>query len=197
MNNSEEWLKNFNNHKMWKFKSAALYDSAKMLMKHSPIHSVTKHATYALQYFGISDMLFGYAYETALKGLLIERFPEKINIEAKMDGTGSLKEIKLDCFANCGDGHDLLMLAKISGIKNIDPQRKVILEWLTEAVRWRGRYPASKSKINPRPGPFTISSIEVDTFYWEIIGSEYKDLDKYLEQVSPTQFKVASGRMPV
>jgi hypothetical protein len=194
MSNSEEWLKNFGNHKKWKLKSVALYDSAKMIQTHSPFPSTTAHPIYSLEFIGISEMLIGYAFETALKGRIIERFPEKVNIEAKMNGIGVLKEIRLDCFGQGGDGHDLNILASISGINNIDPQRKIILEWLTEAVRWRGRYPAPKVKKEPKNGKITISYVEIDSFFWEIIGSEYKGLDKYMEQVSSTQFKVERGR---
>jgi hypothetical protein len=106
-----------------------------------------------------AQFLYGLAVETALKARIIERDPANVRFVEKMDAQGVVVEVRLQRIgADLGpDGHDLVKLAEVAGVlgpsastpvfavKSDQTAIKEILAFLTDCVRWSGRYPAPKS----------------------------------------------------
>ncbi|GAB3535548.1 hypothetical protein [Photobacterium alginatilyticum] len=100
-----------------------------------------------------AKLLYGYALETLLKGILLQIKPERVEFDIKADGIGNVLEAKITQIGvPMSKGHDLGVLAKEVGLleRLSDPkQAKQTLQHLTECVQWRSRYPAPQdSKKN-------------------------------------------------
>jgi hypothetical protein len=78
-------------------------------------------------------LLYGLALENAFKGLIIAKDPSITEYEVKW-------KIK-------GGGHDLSELHKESGLSITKDEQK-LLDDLTQAVLWAGRYPVPKKHAN-------------------------------------------------
>ena len=76
-----------------------------------------------------AQMLYAFALENALKGLMIEASPELVSDVAI---SGKVK------------GHDLIELAKRASFKLME-QEVTVLNALSELAMWAGRYPAATS----------------------------------------------------
>jgi hypothetical protein len=105
-----------------------------------------------------AQLLYGLATETALKGRIISLDPAAVEFTEKQNGDGVLVDLKLKRIGTGlqGDGHDLVALAKAAGligdganaVFSVESDRTTIAEilaFLTECVRWSGRYPAPKT----------------------------------------------------
>lgn len=82
-------------------------------------------------------LLLGLAAENALKGAICHNLPPDIS-------SGNLKSKH---FQDNGQSHDLLEIAKKSGV-TITPKRKYTLERLTIFVQWAAKYQAPLRKVD-------------------------------------------------
>lgn len=100
-------------------------------------------------------MLYGLAIETALKARIIELDSNAIDFREKRDGEGNVVDLQIvKIGAELGkDGHDLVKLATVAGLGDggatfsLQTDRNTIREilaYLTDCVRWSGRYPVPK-----------------------------------------------------
>lgn len=112
-------------------------------------------------------LLYGLALENALKGLIIAQDPSIMESKVKW-------KIK-------GGGHDLRELYKESGL-SITNDEKELLDDLTQAILWAGRYPvpkkhANKSKFFIPLGP-SFKSIDISS-----VVSRFANLKKSCDQI--------------
>jgi len=104
-----------------------------------------------------AQFLYGLVVETALKARLIECDPASVQFREVKDAAGNILDVRITKIGvELGtDGHDLVKLAQVagvidgdqSGIFSIESDRtaiREILAYLTDCVRWSGRYPAPK-----------------------------------------------------
>lgn len=110
-----------------------------------------------LQRMNTAQFLYGFAVETALKARLIANDAASIEFREVRDEKGQLIDVHINKIGiDLGrDGHDLLRLAQAAEVGagcrdcvfEIESDRTAISEilaFLTDCVRWSGRYPAPK-----------------------------------------------------
>lgn len=110
-----------------------------------------------LERMNTAQFLYGLAVETALKAKLIALDAANISFAEVRDGRGQVIDLRISKIGvDLGaDGHDLRRLAEAAGVGPgcpgcvfaIESDRTAITEilaYLTDCVRWSGRYPAPK-----------------------------------------------------
>lgn len=100
---------------------------------------------------GNGIFLYSLSVECALKALIIKKSPHEIEVSATIDGSGELTSAELKKIGkHSNDLHNLVYLAELSGLlKPGDrPDRRDLLNYATEAIRWLGRYPVPKSSVD-------------------------------------------------
>ncbi|HEV8603931.1 MAG TPA: hypothetical protein VGQ99_01115 [Tepidisphaeraceae bacterium] len=174
----------------------SLWESFDSFFRDDPGHlrSKDEQATILYRYsdrIHTSQLLYGLATETALKGHIIQADPASIEFREKKDGDGNVVDLQiLKIGVELGkDGHDLLKLGEAAGV--LDPGNatlflvesdltatREILAYLTDCVRWSGRYPAPK-KLSERYLP--TASIPS-----RVLGLYMRDwLDPFLDALLP------------
>lgn len=115
----------------------------------------------ALEALDTAKLLYGLAFETALKAWLIQHFPSKVEIRVAMDGNGSATHAELRAIGvPTSNGHNLLALAEAAELfgerfKDVvreDGDKRAlrnICRDLGEVVLWRGRYPVPLASSEP------------------------------------------------
>ena len=115
----------------------------------------------AVEAFETTKLLYGLAFETALKAWIVEHAPEKIEVRVAMDGTGKATHAELRAVGvPTSSGHNLLALAEAAElfgerfqavIRHESDRRAVrnICRDLGEVVLWRGRYPVPLASAEP------------------------------------------------
>lgn len=115
----------------------------------------------AAGYLETCKLLFGLTLETALKALIIEHQPEKIEVRSNIDGSGNIVSAELRTIGLAtSQSHNLLTLAEVAGLfdgtipdvfnSDFDKQAfRDICRNLGEAVSWRGRYPVPLTSFEP------------------------------------------------
>jgi hypothetical protein len=115
----------------------------------------------ALEAFDTAKLLYGLAFETALKAWIIQHFPSKIEIRVAMDGKGEATHAELRAIGvPTSSGHNLLALAeaaelfgeRFGDLLRTDGDRRAlrnICRDLGEVVLWRGRYPVPLATSDP------------------------------------------------
>lgn len=93
--------------------------------------------------FGTAFLLFGYAFENAIKGLIAQR----LVAERKPARDEKGKQIGIP-----SAGHKLSELATSDVGLDLDPDEESLLERLAEYVYWAGRYPMMKDAGGFRAG---------------------------------------------
>ena len=165
MSEAQDFLDSAKDIYQWLHKANALFISAETLFNQSvitfsEISEVTdtleghnERVQNALDHLMSSKLLYGYALETLLKGILIQNKPEKVEFDLKSDGTGNILEARITQIGvPMNKGHDLSVLAKEVGLLELMPDPKQVkqtLQHLTESIQWRSRYPTPQdSKKN-------------------------------------------------
>jgi hypothetical protein len=106
-----------------------------------------------------SQLLYGLVVETALKARIIELDPANARFVEKRDGHGAVIDVRIQRIGADlgGDGHDLVKLAEIAGVAGAQASSSIfsiesdrvaiheILAFLSDCVRWSGRYPAPRN----------------------------------------------------
>lgn len=181
---------------MHTLRSAAqsLWDSFNEFFAADPGHLKSKDQQSAILYryaerLHTSQLLYGLATETALKARIIENDPKGIGLREKKDGQGNIVDLQiLKIGVELGkDGHDLVKLAQAAGVADggaaslVESDRIALnemLAYLTDCVRWSGRYPLPK-KLSERYLPTApIPS--------RIVGLYMRDyLDPFLNMLLP------------
>lgn len=115
----------------------------------------------AVEAFEITKLLYGLTLETALKGWIVEHFPDKMEIRVVLNGRGEAMQAELRTLGvPTSSGHNLLALAEAAGlfgkqfqtVLNTEEDRSAIRNIcrdLAEVVTWRGRYPVPLASFNP------------------------------------------------
>jgi hypothetical protein len=123
-----------------------------------------------------AGLLYGFAIENALKGLIIANQPDILSASRIDPQIAS---------------HDLIALATSAGLTLSDDERKV-LGLMSIIVEWAGRYPVAKTVVkHQRLGPMpVVSSGVLDWLRWqEVIRMFFKR--------AQTGLKNAVGETPV
>jgi hypothetical protein len=108
-------------------------------MEHWPAPKPERHPAAPAQ-FEPAFLLFGYAFENALKGLIVQAL-----VSASKT---AVKNGKLDGVLN---SHDICMLARRAHV-TLTPAGEDLLARLKEHVVWAGRYPVMKDVSGFTPG---------------------------------------------
>ena len=124
--------------------------------------------------FETTKLLYGLAFETALKAWIIEKHPEKFEIRVVLNGSGEATHAELRTVGvSTSSGHNTLALAEAAGlfdgtfaavIRSPADERALrnICRDLSEVVLWRGRYPvplasADPLRLDPKADPRAVA----------------------------------------
>jgi hypothetical protein len=123
-------------------------------------------------------MLWGFAVENVLKGLIVAADDSAVTVDGMAVG-----------FVWQGKrGHDLRWLARRAGVSMVSPEEEAILEKLSHATRWSGRYPlpnqlgdqrTATEGEGERRGPRSIDGEEL-----AVIRALYQRLHEQLQVAS-------------
>jgi len=139
----------------WFRKSRSLRENASALWSKSSnridavMRTETKTASAAEVYSAIdgsiiAKMLYGLAVETALKGRLIEKFPERVRLITEVNGRGSVSRVELRGSEKYQwKTHNLESLADAADAitRGGDSELREALRYFTDCTVWRARYP--------------------------------------------------------
>jgi len=166
MSEAQKFLDTIQDFDLWLFKAEGLFTSAIQLTKSSYMlrdeigsvvdtmegHNIKLQDS--MHMLTSANLLFGYTLETLFKGILLKYKPDSIELEIKMNGSGDIGSAKVNKLGvQMNKGHDLTLLAKEIGLFDSidDPsQAKKVLNYLTECVKWRARYPAPQESKKHR-----------------------------------------------
>jgi len=167
MSEAQGFLDSIQNFDLWLFKADGLFTAALELTKSSnalrqelssvaDTHEGHEERWQNSLHLNISaSLLYGYALETLFKGILLKHKPDSIELEMTMNGSGEIGSAKVNKLGvQMNKGHDLVILANEIGLFKLienPKQAKKTLNYLSECVKWRARYPVpQESKKNRR-----------------------------------------------
>lgn len=103
-----------------------------------------------------AKLLYGLAFETAFKAVILRERAEMVEFHLTADGHGRVQYAELRHFGvSMSAGHDLVKLAEVAGLFGRDErvtfetpddrdEARKVLESLGDAVVWEARYPVPK-----------------------------------------------------
>ncbi|MGI2947332.1 hypothetical protein [Vibrio diabolicus] len=177
---AESFLSSAKNIGTWLYKANSLFLSAETLYNESAklwldngTDTLEGHNTRiqtSMSLLQSSQLLYGYAMETLLKAILIAVKPETVEFDLKSDGAGNILEAKISQIGvPMSKGHDLSSLANAVGLieNSTSPKKtKRTLDYLTECVQWRARYPTPQhSKKHTTLGSDDVSTYMFHQFH--------------------------------
>lgn len=161
----------------WYDKSFRLRASARVLLERSTKHQATptkvadhhwtiqldpEEMAERLEMSRVAALLLGLAVETALKGRILERSPEAVEIKMTADGTGELTSIALGHLGFADDGHSLEKLAEHADVIKGSVALRNALRHFSDCVRWQSRYPVPMKTTRDAVTQFWTDSSDIE-----------------------------------
>ncbi len=158
-------------------RAATVHHSGSVISFHGPT------AFLGIGYGFTAKLLYGLAVESAFKARLIETQPEKVKIDAELNGSGEIISAKLSAFGEKKIGHNLVELATIIGVWDMHRDLgdndchayraglEQALKDLETSILWRSKYPVPlNSKHLQEQPPATDVRKWVDPLLDKFIG---------------------------
>ncbi|EJI1395491.1 hypothetical protein NDL36_000465 [Vibrio parahaemolyticus] len=199
MTEAESFLNSAKDSSLWLHKANALFYSAETLFKESAQLRLetseiadtpeghNNRLQKSLNLLHSSQLLYGYAMETLLKCILITTKPESVEFDLRSDASGNILEAKISQIGvPMNKGHDLSSLANAVGLieRSQSPKEvKGILDYLTECVQWRARYPTPQHSKKNSPLPSDkVANYMLHEFRYLFVPV-YEDAIKLLDEM--------------